>query len=35
VKEFPRPVRRFIGNLLNTTGLFGERDPRAKGKATL
>lgn len=22
VKEFPRPVRRFIGNLLNTTGLF-------------
>lgn len=24
VKEFPRPVRRFIGNLLNTTGLFAE-----------
>jgi circadian clock protein KaiB len=24
VKEFPRPVRRFIGNLLNTTGLFSE-----------
>ena len=24
VKEFPRPVRRFIGNLLNTSVLFGE-----------
>ena len=24
VKEFPRPVRRFIGNLLNTAGLFAE-----------
>ena len=24
VKEFPKPVRRFIGNLLNTTGLFAE-----------
>jgi circadian clock protein KaiB len=22
IKEFPRPVRRFIGNLANTTGLF-------------
>lgn len=22
VKEFPRPVRRFIGNLLNVTALF-------------
>ena len=22
IKEFPRPVRRFIGNLLNTDGLF-------------
>src|SRR5476651_766939 len=22
--EFPRPVRRFIGNLLHTAGLFGE-----------
>ncbi len=32
VREFPRPVRRFIGNLLNTTGLFGELglDPRGK-----
>ena len=22
IKEYPRPVRRFIGNLLNTAGLF-------------
>jgi len=26
VKEFPRPVRRFIGNLLNSAGLFGRLD---------
>lgn len=26
IKEFPRPVRRFIGNLMNTTGLFAELD---------
>lgn len=26
IKEFPRPVRRFIGNLMNTTGLFIELD---------
>ena len=26
VKEFPRPVRRFIGNLVNITGLFAELD---------
>jgi len=32
IKEFPRPVRRFIGNLLNTTGLFVELDLIAKGK---
>ena len=24
IKEFPRPVRRFIGNLANTDGLFAE-----------
>ena len=24
VKESPAPVRRFIGNLLNTVGLFGD-----------
>jgi circadian clock protein KaiB len=26
IKEFPRPVRRFIGNLLDTSSLFGESD---------
>ena len=26
LKEFPRPVRRFIGNLLNLAGLFVELD---------
>lgn len=26
IKEFPLPARRFIGNLLNTTDLFGETD---------
>ena len=35
VKEFPRPVRRFIGNLLNTTGLFVELDLITKGKISL
>lgn len=24
IKEYPRPMRRFIGNLLNTNGLFPE-----------
>lgn len=33
--EFPRPVRRFIGNLSNTTGLFVELDVSTKGKITL
>jgi circadian clock protein KaiB len=31
VKEFPRPVRRFIGNLSNVTGLFGELDLGTRG----
>jgi circadian clock protein KaiB len=35
IKEFPRPVRRFIGNLLNTTGLFVELDLAAKVKVAL
>jgi circadian clock protein KaiB len=35
IKEFPRPVRRFIGNLLNTTGLFVELNLVAKGKITI
>jgi circadian clock protein KaiB len=32
IKELPLPVRRFIGNLLNLTGLFVELDLIAKGK---
>ena len=32
IKEFPLPVRRFIGNLLNLTGLFVELDLITKGK---
>ena len=32
IKEFPRPVRRFIGNLMNTAGLFAELDLVTKGK---
>jgi circadian clock protein KaiB len=35
IKEFPRPVRRFIGNLLNTGGLFDELNLIAKGKITV
>ena len=35
IKEFPRPIRRFIGNLLNTSGLFAELDLVTKGKAAL
>jgi circadian clock protein KaiB len=32
VKEFPRPVRRFIGNLAKTTGLMVGMDFVTKGK---
>jgi circadian clock protein KaiB len=32
IKEFPRPVRRFIGNLVNLTHLFGELNLIAKSK---
>lgn len=35
IMEFPRPVRRFIGNLSNTTGLHVELDVSTKGKITL
>jgi circadian clock protein KaiB len=35
IKELPRPVRRFIGNLLNTAGLFVELDLIAKAKIAL
>jgi circadian clock protein KaiB len=31
VKEFPPPPRRFIGNLLNMTGLFDEADLATTG----
>jgi circadian clock protein KaiB len=32
VKEFPQPMCRFFGNLLNTTGLFGPADSRPTGR---
>jgi circadian clock protein KaiB len=32
IKEFPKPMRRFIGNLANLTGLFAELDLVAKDK---
>ena len=35
IMEFPRPVRRFIGNLSNTAGLFIELDLTIKGKSAL
>ena len=34
VREFPRPVRRLIGNLANTIGLFVGLDLGRKGKTT-
>jgi circadian clock protein KaiB len=33
IKALPRPVRRFIGNLSNTTGLFVGLDVDSKSKA--
>ena len=33
VKEFPRPVRRFIGNLLDSTGLLRDLNVVVKAKA--
>jgi circadian clock protein KaiB len=35
VIEFPKPVRRFIGNLLNTAGLVVELDLANRGKIAL
>jgi circadian clock protein KaiB len=35
IKESPRPERRFIGNLLNTAGLFVELDLVRKVKVAL
>ena len=32
IMEFPKPVRRFIGNLSNTAGLIVELDVSPKGK---
>jgi circadian clock protein KaiB len=32
VREFPRPVRRLIGNLSNTVGLFVGLDLGSRGK---
>ena len=33
--EFPRPLRRFIGNLTNINGLFVQLDLNPKGKMAL
>jgi circadian clock protein KaiB len=35
VKEFPRPARRFIGNLTNLLGLVDDLEPSARDKALL
>ncbi len=35
IKELPRPMRRFIGNLVNTDGLYLELNLIPKGKVTL
>jgi circadian clock protein KaiB len=35
VREFPRPVRRLIGNLSNTSSLFVGLDLATKGKTAL
>jgi circadian clock protein KaiB len=35
VREFPRPVRRLIGNLSNTSGLFAGLDLDANGSPAL
>ena len=35
IKEFPRPVRRFIGNLSHTDGLFVELDLIARSKVAV
>ena len=35
IRDFPRPVRRFIGNLANVTGLFVELDSIVEGKIIL
>jgi circadian clock protein KaiB len=32
VRDFPRPMRRFIGNMSNLAGLFGEIDSSATSR---
>lgn len=34
IKDFPRPVRRFIGNLSDTAGLLDELNVATKNKST-
>jgi len=34
IKEYPRPVRRFIGNLLHTDGLFADLDLAPQSRTT-
>ena len=35
IKVLPQPVRRFIGSLLDTAGLFSDEDLAAQGKIVL
>lgn len=35
IRELPRPVRRFIGSLLDTSGLFGELDAGSRGEVAV
>jgi circadian clock protein KaiB len=35
IKELPRPVRRFIGNLANAGGLFNELNSVTKSKVAV
>jgi circadian clock protein KaiB len=35
IKEFPRPMRRFIGNLMHTASLFAELNLLTRSKGEL
>ena len=35
IQEFPRPMRRFIGNLASTAGLFAELDLMGKAEPSV
>jgi len=35
IRELPRPVRRFVGNLANVAGLFAELEPISPGKIAI